>query len=204
MFIQPIEDRNIGHINFDDNQISLIEKDNELFVPLKPICAALGLNWQPQHRNLQDDVVLSSVVITMMTTGQDGKQYEMVCIPLSYLDGWLFKINPARYEGERREKIIKYQKECYKALFEHFYPHTKKTAGLLNNQTEANKRELDWVKSTIALEEQAGKEADKVYKGQKTMEDFSLSPRLQSMIRKKVEALNKDSLFPTNPEGGAI
>lgn len=54
------------------------------------------------------------------------------------------------------------------------------------------------------LEEQAEKEEDKVYKGQKTMGDFSLSPRLQSMISKKVEALNKDSLFPTNPEGGAI
>jgi hypothetical protein len=204
MFIQPIEDRNIGHINFDDNQISLIERDNELFVPLKPICIALGLEWENHRRNIQEDVVLSSTTITMMAVGQDNKQREMLCLPLSHLDGWLFKINPARYEGERREKIIKYQKECYKALFEHFYPHTKKTAGLLDNQTEANKREVAWVKSTLALEEQAENAADKVYKGQKTLGDFSLSPRLQSMIRKKVEALNKDSLFPANPEGGEI
>jgi len=46
---------------------------------------------------------LSSVGVTMTATGQDGKQYEMICIPLSYLNGWLFRINPARYEGKRRD-----------------------------------------------------------------------------------------------------
>ena len=102
MTMQLIEDRSIGHIEFDQNEICLVENDNQLFVPLRPICTALELNWQNQVRNIQDDAVLSSVVVTMTTTGQDGKQYEMICIPLSYLNGWLFRINPARYEGERR------------------------------------------------------------------------------------------------------
>jgi len=44
MSIQPIEDRNIGHIEFDNNKIYLVEKDNQLFVLLKPICDALELD----------------------------------------------------------------------------------------------------------------------------------------------------------------
>ena len=44
----------------------------------------------------------------------------MVCLPLDYLNGWLFKINANRYKGDRRALIIKYQKECYRVLARHF------------------------------------------------------------------------------------
>jgi hypothetical protein len=201
MSMQLVEDRNIGHIEFDQNKICLVENDNQLFVPLKPICTSLELDWKNQYRNLLDDVVLNSVMVTMTTTGQDGKQYEMICIPLSYLNGWLFRINPARYEGERRSRIIKYQKECYKALFEHFYPHTKQQSARLVNKTDANKLELNYLKTSSNMDDQAEKEALKVYRGLKSLSDYSLCPQLQAKIRKHVEALNKDSLFPVDQTG---
>lgn len=200
MFIQTIEDRDIDHIEFDNTQISLIEKDNELFVPLKPICKALELDWDSQNRNLRDDIVLSSVKVIMTSTGNDGKQYEMIGIPLSYLNGWLFRINPARYEGDRRERIIKYQKECYQALFEHFYPHTQKQVGRLTNKTDANTLELKYMKTAVSMDDQAEKEAEKVFMGHKNIKDFSLCPQLQKMIKKKLEDLNKGSLFPATPD----
>jgi hypothetical protein len=63
------------------------------------------------------------------TTGADGKQYEMVCLPLDYLNGWLFKINANRYKGDdRREVIIRYQRECYRVLADHFLPNRKQIA----------------------------------------------------------------------------
>ena len=44
----------------------------------------------------------------------------MLCLPLDYLNGWLFKISAKRYTGARRDAIVRYQKECYRVLAEHF------------------------------------------------------------------------------------
>ena len=57
---------------------------------------------------------------TAPITGADGKRYEMVCLPLDYFNGWLFRIDSRRHKGARRELIIKYQRECYHVLAKHF------------------------------------------------------------------------------------
>lgn len=62
----------------------------------------------------------------MQTVAADGKERVMLCLPLDYLNGWLFKIDARRYKGERQALIIRYQKECYRVLAEHFL--TPKTA----------------------------------------------------------------------------
>jgi hypothetical protein len=40
----------------------------------------------------------------------------MLCLPLDYLNGWLFGVNAARVNPEIRERLIRYQKECYRVL----------------------------------------------------------------------------------------
>jgi len=202
MFIQTIENKNIDHIEFDGNKIYLIEKDNELFVPLKPICTALELDWGSQFRNLQEDIVLNSVVVTMTTTGRDGKQYEMICIPLSYLNGWLFRINPARYEGERQERIIKYQKECYQALFTYFYPNTKEQLERKRIQAKGKRLDLSMIKSdlnirktVLAMEKQAEEDAMRIFQGAGCIEDLDGCPKLLELTQKALDKLNQNSLF---------
>jgi hypothetical protein len=64
----------------------------------------------------------------MPAAGADGKQYGMLCLPLDYLNGWLFRINANRYQGARRDLIIKYQMECYRVLARHFLPGATQTA----------------------------------------------------------------------------
>ncbi len=208
MFIQTIENRDIDHIEFAGNRICLIEKDNELFVPLKPICTALELDWGSQFRNLQEDIVLNSTVVTMTIVARDEKQREMICIPLSYLNGWLFRINPARYEGDRRERIIKYQKECYQALFNHFYPNTREQLERKRIQAKGKRLDLSMIKSDLnirktflAMEKQADEEAMRIFQGAGSIEDLDPCPKLQEMTQKALKKLNKDSLFPKGQEG---
>lgn len=107
-------------IKFDSASIEVAVIDGKPCVALRPICDALGLHWGRQFESLKSDPVLSSVVREMRTTGADGKQYDMLCLPLDYLNGWLFKINANRYKGDRRALIIRYQKECYRVLARHF------------------------------------------------------------------------------------
>lgn len=112
----------IEQITFNNVNIDVAVIDDRPCIALKPIAEALGLEWPRQTRIISEDAVLSSVIAKMATTGADGKQYEMLCLPLDYLNGWLFKINANRYKGERRDLIIRYQKECYRVLAQHFLP----------------------------------------------------------------------------------
>jgi hypothetical protein len=45
---------------------------------------------------------------------------EMTCLPLDYLNGWLFGVNANRVKPEVRERVIRYQKECYRVLADAF------------------------------------------------------------------------------------
>ena len=56
----------------------------------------------------------------MKTTGNDGKEYQMLCLPIEYLNGWLFGIDVKRVKPEIRDLLITYKKECYKALADYW------------------------------------------------------------------------------------
>ena len=45
-----------------------------------------------------------------------GGRPELLCLPLRYLNSWLFGISSSRVREELREKLIQYQRECYDAL----------------------------------------------------------------------------------------
>ena len=60
-------------------------------------------------------------MIVMIIVAEDGKNREMVCLPIEYLNGWLFGIDVNRCKPEIRETLIKYKKECYQALHDYWF-----------------------------------------------------------------------------------
>ena len=100
-------------------EILLIE-NGEKRVAVKPICEALGIAFEPQFTKLKNDPILSSTVMLSVTVGSDGKDREMVTIPFMYVFGWLFSIDSRNVKEEAKENVLKYQLECYKALYYHF------------------------------------------------------------------------------------
>lgn len=96
-------------------------QNGEVFVPVKPICEVLGIAHQAQQEVIKKHPIISSVVMLSMTTGSDGKQYEMTCIPLRYAFGWLFGIDARSVKPEAYENVIRYQTSAYEALYERFY-----------------------------------------------------------------------------------
>lgn len=120
---------------------------SEGLVPVRPVCEALGVAFQSQNAKLKDHPVYSSVVTLSITTGADGKQYEMVCLPIEYFPGWLFSINPANVKEEARDGIIKFQKECNRALFYYFFGSQKK-------QIEQNAIEISLLEEISELTQQ--------------------------------------------------
>lgn len=96
--------------------------DGVPYVAMRPLCDALEVTWPRQMRAIKADPVLSSTVAEMATVGADGKTRSMLCLPLDYLNGWLFKIDAGRYKpgDPRRDRIVAYQRECYQVLHSYF------------------------------------------------------------------------------------
>jgi hypothetical protein len=44
----------------------------------------------------------------------------MVCLPLKFIPGWLFGIQAGRVRAELRDKILRYQRECFDVLWRAF------------------------------------------------------------------------------------
>ncbi|MEI7675910.1 MAG: phage antirepressor N-terminal domain-containing protein [Bacteroidales bacterium] len=119
-----------------NNVAILVSNDVEKLVPIKPICDALGIDYSRQLQKLKEDDFLSSTMGLVPTVAADNKEREMVCLPLRYVFGWLFTINPKNVNPEAKEAVTRYRLECYDTLHNHFY-------GNLSKQIEANTREIE-------------------------------------------------------------
>ena len=82
--------------------IQVVERLGEKLVPVKPICAAVGVDFEGQRQRIERDEILSSVAFVIKATGTDGKSYEMLCLPFKYVFGWLFGIDAGRVKEEAR------------------------------------------------------------------------------------------------------
>lgn len=109
------------------NDIEIAVSNDELqLVPIKPICEALGIATWSQTKKIKEDEFLSSVATLSMATGADGKQYEMCCLPLKYVYGWLFTINPKNVAPEAEDAVSRYRIICYNSLYDYFNGSQKK------------------------------------------------------------------------------
>lgn len=107
-------------ITFRDTTLICLERDDELFVAMRPVVEGMGLAWQTQHRKLMADSARFNCN-HMVTVAEDGKQREMLCLPLRRLNGWLMTISSSKARPEIRATVIAYQQECDAVLFRHFF-----------------------------------------------------------------------------------
>jgi hypothetical protein len=81
---------------------------------MKKICDYLGVAWTAQRQRIKRDPVLAEVltvvIVTITTEGATSTQdREMLCLPVEYLNGFLFGMNANRVKEEIRENLIRYQ-----------------------------------------------------------------------------------------------
>lgn len=132
-------------------EIVTVDRNGEIFVPIKPICAALGIEDAAQRVKIQNDEFLSSVGSIIESTGADGKSYDMYALPLKFIYGWLATINPGKVAPEAREAVTRYRRECYDVLYEHFTGSMRRTIETNNAEIEL----LRQINSAISEEKEA-------------------------------------------------
>lgn len=104
-------------VTFYGDPIPVALVEDVPYVALRNLAEYLGLNWAAQYQRTERDEVLASEVRSILMTGADGKQREMLGLPLEYLPGWLFGISPSRVRPELREKVLRYRRYCFKVLW---------------------------------------------------------------------------------------
>ena len=124
----PIEQRTV--LFYDDEITTVLvefEGRETIYVPVRPLCDFLGVNWDGQRQRLRRDLVLSEVAMSAVITTADiepesrrPRTSTMLCLPLDFVNGFLFGISVSRVKDEVREQLIRYQRECYRVLADAF------------------------------------------------------------------------------------
>ena len=121
----PVEQK---QIEFQGSEITavLVQDENgreNIYIPLKPLVEGMGLNWSGQRQRIQKNLVLSEVCRSVGVTHSEPnrtRNINMLCIPISHLNGFLFGVNANRVRTEIRPLIVQYQEHCYELLFNAF------------------------------------------------------------------------------------
>jgi hypothetical protein len=106
-------------ITFAGQKLIAATFNNQHFVAMKPLVEALGLDWGGQAKKLQQDNKFNCRLISIVA--EDGRQRDMLFIPLRKLNGWLFSINVKRCRTDVQERLRFYQDECFAALYDYFH-----------------------------------------------------------------------------------
>lgn len=113
-------------VSFYADQITAVlvetpDGERVVYVPVRPICQLLGVDWSAQRKRINNDEVLKNVCVAVTATQiGDDQRRSMLALPLDYLNGWLFGINAKRVKATVRDQLLRYQKDCYRVLSEAF------------------------------------------------------------------------------------
>lgn len=105
-------------VKFYEDTIYCVERNGEPYAPVKPIVDNLGLSWSRQAEKIQNTPHFNCAL--MCIVAQDGKDREMLCIPVRKLNGFLYSINANKVRENLREKLIRYQNECDDVLWKYW------------------------------------------------------------------------------------
>ena len=110
---------NVGSVN--GVAITAFQKGEQILVPIKPICTALGIDDKAQRAKILEDKYLAPTVVIVTTVEADGCTRAMFCLTLFSIPGWICPINPENVAPEAKEKVRILKRECYTVLYSHFF-----------------------------------------------------------------------------------
>ena len=113
MSVIPIEQKQIAFQGGKITAVMVQDSDGRenVYIPLRPLVEGMGLNWSGQRQRIKKNPVLNDACISVGVKHTQVRN--MLCIPISMLNGFLFGINANRVQGELRPLLIEYQQMNY-------------------------------------------------------------------------------------------
>lgn len=106
-------------VPFLGNELIIVDYNGKPYALMKQITENIGLDWRAQRKRIMRNHILSKGVV-MITTPSNGGEQDTLALPLHFLSGWLFGIDTKRVKEHLREKLERYQLECYEVLWQYW------------------------------------------------------------------------------------
>jgi hypothetical protein len=147
-------------LEFEGKTLVFLAVDGQYWIALKPICEALGVNYNRQFQEVKSNPVYSQLFAQKQMVAADGKMRKMVCLPEKRIYGWLMQIQ-SNVPG-----LNEYQIKCHDILFDHFHGTITGRKELLSQKAKAQ-TEMDEVMNSLDPEmalkfERAKKRRDQI------------------------------------------
>lgn len=101
-------------LDFNGKQLYFTLEEGVWYVALKPICEALGVQWNQQHQNVKHDKILGPASRLCEIQVPDDQGRSFFCLPEKFVYGWLFQIQSDSPE------LVEFKWKCYEILYDHF------------------------------------------------------------------------------------
>lgn len=121
--LRTVEAQEIREYVFDNDVLLIALVDGTAYVAIKPICDFLQIDWSGQLQRIKDDEVLDAEQRLVVFSPPNDQRREMVGLPIEFVHGWLFSITVSRLKRptpEMIEKIQRYRRRCFQALWKEF------------------------------------------------------------------------------------
>lgn len=94
-------------VPFRTDQLITIQREDGIYVAIRPICERCGIDWSSQLQRIKRHPILAEAVV-MTTTPFTRHGQEEACLRLDYLNGWLMGIDskPGQGGGPRRRHRV--------------------------------------------------------------------------------------------------
>lgn len=109
----------LARVPFRGGFIEAAQLDGEVWVPIRPVCDALGVSLQGQLAKLRGKPWACIKMILSQMPGDDQTR-QLAAVDLRSLPLWLATIEPSRVKPEARPALVTYQREAAEVLYRHF------------------------------------------------------------------------------------
>lgn len=132
-------------VTINETQVPVVFDDGVNYIPIRPMCQALGLDPKHHILSLKSDPILGDAYCYTNTHDTSGREQKMGALPEKYIYGWLFSIQERGQMSEETKLLLrKYKRLCYDVLFDYFHGISakRKRKLLKQNENEARIKEL--------------------------------------------------------------
>ena len=119
-----------NYLTFNGKSIYFMAADGQYWIAIKPICEALGVNFDRQYKNIKKDKILASEYAIQPIQVPNDQLRNFVCLPEIYIYGWVFSIR------SESTILLKYKKKVYNILYDYFKGTLTRRQELLMQKTE--------------------------------------------------------------------
>jgi hypothetical protein len=171
-------------LSFNGKTIVLLCKDGMWWIAIKPVCEALGVDYEAQRKAIYKNKILSQLPSEQTVVATDGKLRNMICLPEYVIYGWIFGIESSA------EGLEEYQWLCYQVLYQHFHGMITGRKELIR-QKAMNSMTIDRLKNKVFVFPEV-QELEKLEKKQK-MIDRSLRQMDDDLFDEELNLFKHDA-----------